>query len=93
MTDEDLKKYAQDDEVFVSLKFLSYKMKIKEEVLLDLLDSFPIKVNPTLPSASKLPKMLDVGLNVIRRHLNEVVPELARIHKADQQLEGREKYL
>lgn len=54
-------------------------MKVKEEVLLELLDSVPIKVDSAAPSASKLPKMLDVGLNVIRRHLNEVVPELARI--------------
>lgn len=54
-------------------------MKVKEEVLLELLDSVSIRVDPTLPSSSKLPKMLDIGLNVIRRHLNEVVPELARI--------------
>lgn len=55
-------------------------MNVSQEVLLDILDSFPIKVNPLLPSANKLPKMLDIGLNVIRRHQNEVVPELARIN-------------
>lgn len=49
-----------------------------------MLDSFSIKVEPTLPSANKLPKMLDVGLNVIRRHINEVVPELARINEASE---------
>lgn len=58
-------------------------MQIKDEILLDILDSFSIRVDPSLPSASKLPKMLDVGINAIRRHLNEVVPELARINGAD----------
>lgn len=59
---------------------------------MDILDSIPIKVNSGLPSSSKLPKMLDVGLNVIRRHINEVVPELARINNANDQLQGYEKY-
>lgn len=67
-------------------------MNVKEEVLLDLLDSVPIRVEPSLPSASKLPKMLDIGLNVIRRYLNEVVPELARISGASDQLQGFDKY-
>lgn len=61
-------------------------MQLSQEILLDILDSYTIKVEPTLPSANKLPKMLDVGLNIIRRHINEVVPELARINEATDNL-------
>lgn len=71
---------------------MSEKLKIKDDILLELLDSVPIKVDSAAPSAKKLPKMLDVGLNVIRRHLNEVVPELARISGAKDQLQGYDKY-
>ncbi|KAL4436223.1 hypothetical protein ABPG74_018207 [Tetrahymena malaccensis] len=92
LTDNQLKFYSKDDEAFITLKFLSFKLQLSQEVLLDILDSFSIKVEAALPSANKLPKMLDVGLNVIRRHLNEVVPELARINEASQNISGREKY-
>lgn len=67
-------------------------MKVKEDILLELLDSVCIQTDPNLPSSSKLPKKLDIGLNVIRRHLNEVVPELARISGAKDKLQGYDKY-
>ncbi|EAS07144.2 XRN 5'-3' exonuclease amine-terminal protein (macronuclear) [Tetrahymena thermophila SB210] len=92
LTDNQLKFYSKDDEAFITLKFLSFKLQLSQDVLLDILDSFSIKIEPNLPSANKLPKMLDVGLNIIRRHLNEVVPELARINEASQNISGREKY-
>ena len=68
-------------------------MQVKEDVLLDLLDSFPIKIDAGLASSSKLTKMLDVGIRAIKRNVNEIVPELARINNADDSVSGRERYL
>lgn len=81
-----------DEEEFVSLKYLSNKIQIEEEILLDLLDELPVKVNSRLPSASKLPKMIDIGFNVVRRYLNEIVPELVRINEANDSLIRKDKY-
>lgn len=93
MTNDQLNNLSKDDEQFVSLKFLSYKMQVKEDVLLDLLDSFPIQVDPSLASSNKLTKMLDVGIRAIKRNVNEIVPELARINNADESKSGRDRYL
>lgn len=35
---------------------------------------------------------LDIGLNIISREKNKLVPELVRINKADQSVEGYDKY-
>lgn len=93
MTNDQLNNLSKDDEQFVSLKFLSYKMQVKEDVLLDLLDSFPIQVDMSLASSNKLTKMLDVGIRAIKRNVNEIVPELARINNADESKSGRDRYL
>ena len=48
-------------------------------MLMLLMDSLSIHLNSSLPSASKMPNSLDIGLNFIKRKERKLVPTLVRL--------------
>jgi hypothetical protein len=52
-------------------------------VLLTVLGRVPVFLDPSFDSFKDLVPCIDIGLNVIDRVNNKLVPELVRIHQAD----------
>ncbi|EGR32559.1 hypothetical protein IMG5_077960 [Ichthyophthirius multifiliis] len=74
--------YTQNKESFYTLYFACERLQTQPEFLLELLDSLPIFIDNNLYSASKLPKILDIGLNIIKRAKGQIVPELVHVPEA-----------
>lgn len=56
------------------------------------MDSVVVLVDKKFPSAKKLSSRIDIGLNLISRYKNKIVPEFIKIENANNDAFGRNKY-
>lgn len=53
-----------------------------------LMDSYPVSLDQSLPSAAKMPNSVDIGLNFIKRREKKLVPTLVRLPMDEEYLEN-----
>ncbi|CAK76108.1 unnamed protein product (macronuclear) [Paramecium tetraurelia] len=80
--------YIHSD-IYYSLQIVSEKLQCSVKTLLNLLGSVVVNMED---KESKIADQLDIGLNIINRTNNQLVPELVRLPQADQYATGSSKY-
>ncbi|CAD8183733.1 unnamed protein product [Paramecium pentaurelia] len=80
--------YIHSD-IYYSLQIVSEKLQCSVKTLLNLLGSVVVNMQD---KESKIADQLDIGLNIINRTNNQLVPELVRLPQADQYATGSSKY-
>ncbi|CAK94475.1 unnamed protein product (macronuclear) [Paramecium tetraurelia] len=76
--------YIHSD-IYYSLQIVSEKLQCSVKTLLNLLGSVVVNMED---KESKIADQLDIGLNIINRTNNQLVPELVRLPQADQYATG-----
>ncbi|KAM3129845.1 hypothetical protein pb186bvf_018055 [Paramecium bursaria] len=78
--------------VSYNLQYVAQKLDISIYTVLYILGSVIIELDPTKESQQNLAEKIDIGLNLINSFQNKIVPELVKLHKAQSDLKGQDKY-